>query len=382
MPRGQKPGWRDRQRPVTERPEKPTKQETGIWLYPSGRFGAFLYRGKESIFLGTCETLAAARELRVRTKEDEKRGQAAATRTASRITMADFFEKVYEPEILVGRKASTQRAARSRYSCHLAPFFGECGMGSIDYTLCSKFRSELVARDDLSGQTKREVIMLLRQITEEGVRRGLLPKNPATLLVLPPKAAEPRTIPEYKTVKKIIAGIAHPVARALAETLVRSGLRLNEATALQWGDISFKKATITVCRAIDQATGILTTPKTATSFRTVDVPPSLLEILQAYQPVRPKAAWVFPSAGAKPFNDRNFQQRHWAPAVKKAKAGKITPHALRHVFASHLLQQGAERLYVARQLGHTSGSFTLKQYGHLLLDSSPSQAKLVTAFPD
>jgi hypothetical protein len=41
----------------------------------------------------------------------------------------------------------------------------------------------------------------------------------------------------------------------------------------------------------------------------------------------------------------------------------------------------AEILYVANQLGHTSARFTLKQYGHLLRNTSPSRAKLEAAFP-
>ena len=59
----------------------------------------------------------------------------------------------------------------------------------------------------------------------------------------------------------------------------------------------------------------------------------------------------------------------------------MTPHGLRHLFASALLQSGAEVLYVANQLGHTSAGFTLKQYGHLLRETSPSRKKLEAAFP-
>lgn len=381
MPRGQKPGWRDRLRTPIEKPDKPVKKETGIWLYRSGKFGALLYRGSESVFLGVRDTLEAARELRSAAKLELRAGRAPSPRMAIRVLLDEFFTKTYVPEVLAGLKDSSQRAAKSRFNAHLRTPLGELAVGDVTYDRCSKLRATLFARDDLSGQTKREVLLLLRQVLEEAVRRGLLPANPALHLKLPEKQARPITIPDLAVAQRVVAEIRRPVPRMLAELLLRSGLRLNEATALQWGDVDEEAGRIHVRRSLDPATGKLTTPKTAESFRVVDVPKSLIALLKAYHEEVPSKLWVFPSEGEGPFNDRNFNQRHWAPALKRAGAPHMTPHGLRHIFASHLLQQGVEILYVANQLGHTSASFTLKQYGHLLRETSPSRAKLESAFP-
>lgn len=357
------------------------KKETGIWLYPSGKFGAFVYRGSKSVFLGVRDTLQAARDLRTAAKLGLQEGRAPSTRSAVRESLASFFTGTFVPETMAGLKDSTCRAAKSRFKAHLEARLGADALGDISYAHCAKVRADLVGREDLSGQTKREVLLLLRQILDEAVRRGLLTANPAANLKLPEKRSRQIAIPELAAVQRVIAEIRHPVARMLAELLYRSGLRLNEATALQWADIDEDAGRLHVRRSLDPATGKLTTPKTAESFRVVDVPRSLITLLQAYRKSVPSKLWVFPSEGDGPFNDRNFSQRHWAPALKRANAPALTPHGLRHLFASHLLQQGVEILYVANQLGHTSAAFTLRQYGHLLRETSPSRAKLEAAFP-
>jgi integrase len=221
--------------------------------------------------------------------------------------------------------------------------------------------------------------MLLRQILAEAVRRGLIASNPAALLNLPEKRQRKISVPELAVVQRVIATVSHPVARMFADLLVRTGLRTGEATALNWEDLENRK--LHVRRTIDPATGKVTSPKTAESFRSIDIPQSLVDLLTVYRDENGEAAWLFPTAGDGPLDGRNFVQRYWALALRKAKAPHINPHALRHLLASHLLQQVVEVLYVANQLGHTSAAFTLHQYGHLLRDSSPSRAKLEGAFP-
>ena len=356
------------------------KQEAGIWLYPSGKYGSFLYEGRTSKFLGTVETLEAAREARAKAKADLRAGRAPAARMAVKVTLATFFDETYAATAFAGKKDSTKRAALSRFNAHLRRPLGGTALGAIRHAVLEPIRARIVARADLSGQTKREVILLLRQVLEEAVRHGLLPMNPAATLTLARKDARKIEIPPLAKVQGAIVTITHPVARMLAELLLMSGLRLNEATALSWTDLDLAKRKLSVCRTIDPATKQLTTPKTGESFRTIDIPSRLVARLKAYRKVKPSDGWVFPSEGDGPFDGRNFAQRYWAPAVTAAGIPDITPHGLRHLFASALLQSGAEILYVANQLGHTRPGFTLNQYGHLMRDTTPSREKLEGAF--
>lgn len=396
MPRGQKVGWKDRQLPK-QKPEKPVKLEPGIWLQPSGKVAAFVYRGTKSVYLGLCDTIEAARQVRNDAKRAVKSGIPPASRSAAKITLAEFFENTYFAEVLeplvegddATRKKSTLRTAKSRYRRHIREQLGSTSIADVSYDLLSGFRAELLKKT-VSGQTKREVLSLLRRGLDDAVSRGLMPMNPAKLLANPPKRAKRVQIPDVAEVRKVIASITDPMARMIAETLFRTGLRLNEALALQHGDWDLKRKTLTVQRSIDQATGEILLPKTAQSIRTIDIPDTLVRMYGRYrreqmaQRIHRHDPWCFPSrssnAEGRPYNDRNFVQRHFEPAVRTAGVERLTPHGLRHVFASLLLQSGAELLFVARQLGHRDPSFTLRQYSHLLPGTSPSKACLSAAF--
>jgi integrase len=396
MPRGQKIGWKDRQLPK-EKPEKAVKLEPGIWLQPSGKIAAFVYRGTKSVYLGLCDTIEAARQLRSDAKRAVKSGIPPASRSAAKITVGEFFENTYFAEVLeplaegddATRKKSTLRTAKSRYRRHIREQLGTTSIANVSYDLLSGFRADLLKKD-VSGQTKREVLSLLRRALDDAVNRGLLPMNPAKLLANPPKRPKRVQIPDVAEVRKVIAAVSDPMARMIAETLFRTGLRLNEALALQHNDWDLKRKTLTVQRSIDQATGEILLPKTAQSIRTIDIPDTLIRMYREYrreqiaERIHRHDPWCFParssSTAGRPFNDRNFVQRHFEPAVRSAGVEHLTPHGLRHVFASLLLQSGAELLFVARQLGHRDPSFTLRQYSHLLPRTSPSKACLSAAF--
>jgi integrase len=80
-------------------------------------------------------------------------------------------------------------------------------------------------------------------------------------------------------------------------------------------------------------------------------------------------------------NDRNFLQRSWDPAIVAVGSARFTPHALRHLWASHLLQGGAPVAYVSEQLGHESPAFTYKQYVRFIPRSKEeAQGYLQAAF--
>jgi len=154
---------------------------------------------------------------------------------------------------------------------------------------------------------------------------------------------------------------------------------------------SHKAATVRVEQSIDQVTGQIVPTKTD-HVRIIDIPPSLVGLLKEYRSgqeageIHRHDPWIFPAESAteegRPFNDRNFQQRHWDSAVERAGVPRFTPHGLRHLFASHLLQKGVEISYVSKQLGHASIYTTINTYTHFLPRSSAARAQLAESFAD
>jgi integrase len=391
MARGQKKGY-THLRAVADRPAKPVRVERGIWLHVSGRYGVLTYhKGKQAFRMA--DTLTAARELRDSIKRASRRGLKLVSRATQKQPLNEFFTGTYVPEVMRGGglKESTIRAAQSRMRQHVEPFFRDTEIGALTFDDCLAFRTALMEREDLSGQSRRECLMLVRQMLEHAVLKGVILANPAALVKLPPKNSQAVDVPEYDDALKVSAEMRHPVARMVGDLLLRSGMRLNEALALEWSSVNLKDATILVKQSIDQVKGTIVPTKT-NRVRTIDIPPSLVSRLKDYraaqedEKIHRHDPWVFPAESAtdegRPFNDRNFQQRHWDPAVERAGVKRFTPHGLRHLFASHLLQRGAEISYVSKQLGHASIYTTHNYYSHYLPRSSSARKQLADTFAD
>ena len=144
--------------------------------------------------------------------------------------------------------------------------------------------------------------------------------------------------------------------KAMMELFYSSGLRLAELTGLAQDDVNFRDATLRV------------TGKGAKT-RVVPVGSFALAALEAWLPARgglarpgEKALFVGRDGGA--LGPRAVQARlkHWA--LKLGLADKVHPHALRHSFASHLLQSSGDLRAVQELLGHSSIS-TTQVYTHL-----------------
>ena len=75
---------------------------------------------------------------------------------------------------------------------------------------------------------------------------------------------------------------------------------------------------------------------------------------------------IFPSETGGPLEGSNVYNRDFLPCLEAAGIRRVTLHALRHTFASLLIQQGASLAYVKEQLGHSSIQVTVDTYGHLI----------------
>ncbi len=152
---------------------------------------------------------------------------------------------------------------------------------------------------------------------------------------------------------------------------LRTGLRLGELIAPEWGDIDWRARTVLVRRNFTHGT-LVHSPKNGHS-RSVDLTPQAVTALRLLRPAalsrvlpaRPTAArGDLPSAGG------TLDESNVPPVMRatcdKAELRRRSTHDLRHTFASLLLQAGASIDYVSAQLGHADPAITLKVYTHWL----------------
>jgi site-specific recombinase XerD len=156
---------------------------------------------------------------------------------------------------------------------------------------------------------------------------------------------DPKRLPEVLTeeqVSKLLDALESPKYRVFFTTLYATGLRLREASHLQTGDIDAARGVIHV----RQGKG--------NRERLAMLSPRLLAILRAYwKQERPAKPYLFPTKAGKPL-DPDFARRVLHKAARAAGLKKVTPHVLRHSFATHLLDSGAELRVIQVLLGHDS----------------------------
>jgi integrase len=157
--------------------------------------------------------------------------------------------------------------------------------------------------------------------------------------------------------------------RPIIATLLFAGLRANELCALDWRDVDLANGRIHIGRS-----------KTQAGLREITMLPVLRDEL-ALQKARAYSSApddpVFPTGTGGRRDKDNLRNRILASAVKRADElleargamplpRGLTPHKLRHTFASILIATGEDPASVMGQLGHTDPKFTLRVYTHMM----------------
>ena len=149
-----------------------------------------------------------------------------------------------------------------------------------------------------------------------------------------------------------------------------------EVFGLRWSDVDWGSGRdggrIWIRRAIYH--GRVCTPKTKTSIRVIDVARRTLDELERHRESYPPIGegYIFRTPKGTLVDGDNWMHRRFVPTVQRAGLRHIGLHALRHTYASLLIDAGESIKYISRQLGHASASFTLDVYGHILRESSVS----------
>jgi integrase/recombinase XerD len=157
-----------------------------------------------------------------------------------------------------------------------------------------------------------------------------------------PYGKRPRKLPAVRSaaeVARFLDAVRGPVPRMLLRTAYACGLRLNEALRLTPG-------------CIDSERMVLRVFGKGQKERLVPLSPLLLdELRQYYREVRP-GQWLFPGKDRqRPLNAATVQ-RASHKACRRAGLPRITPHTLRHCYATHLLEAGTDLRLIQALLGH------------------------------
>lgn len=279
-----------------------------------------------------------------------------------------------------GLSPSSLESYRTALNKDILPQLGERNLRAITATELQAFVNGYAG---MSATKITVICAALSGLFDAACADGLIASNPMDYIHKPKATpAAEKTIlsaDQRRAVEQVCASDPRAVYLALMYYL---GLRPGEARGLMWSDIDFDARTIHVQRDIDyKAGGKVGQLKTPKSNRVIPLPDALSAILSGFRGlpstfivqgakggslarVSAERLWcelmiacglVVPAASS---NYRDGDPRaHWTPI--------ITPHALRHNFASMCWESGIDAYTAMRLLGHSSIKTTMDIYTHL-----------------
>lgn len=279
--------------------------------------------------------------------------------------MSELRQRMLDAMVLRG---FAERTKESYLACvsGLARYY-RCSPDTLDAAAIQTYLLHLITEKKLAYASVNQAACAIRFLFGEVLRQ------PAIWIDIP-MAKVPTRLPrilDRNEITRLFAHCKNLRDRTLLETVYAAGLRLSEVCALELSDI--ESAPDRMCIKVRQGKGA--------KDRYTILSPRLLESLRLYwRAFRPRR-WVFPNrAGTGPLGDKTVQRLYGATrdAAGLPPGGGI--HTLRHCFATHLLEAGADLHTIQRLLGHGHISTTMR-YLHLAraqLTSTTSPLELLT----
>lgn len=230
----------------------------------------------------------------------------------------------------------------------------------------------------LSARSVQHILGCLRSALSQAGKRGIVPRNLASL-VTPPRAA-PHEIQPFTPdeAKAFLAAARGDRLEALYAVALALGLRRGEALGLTWNCLDLEGGQLTVRQALQRQKGGLTLvePKTPRSRRTIAIPAFGVAQLKAHRarqvaeqleagPDWQDRGFVFTTTIGTPLDPDNVT-KYFQKLVKDAGLRRQRFHDLRHACATLLLAQGVSMRTTMEVLGHSQIAVTANLYSHVV----------------
>ena len=261
------------------------------------------------------------------------------------------------------RKENTNKDYMMTFKRHILPHFGKWKLEDIRPTNLKKWQNDLSRI--ISGKRIMNIGTIFRGILQDAFIDELININPFDR-VRPPKQEKTIIYPWNLEEVQLITKHAQGWFRNYLLLAFFTGMRVGEIIALKWSDINFIDEIIEVKRSTRKR--IISSPKTVSSIRTVDMLPIVKNaLIEQKKHSMLRSEFVFINQYGKNFLDpANLTKRHWQPLLEELNMQYRILYQTRHTFASLMLQQGEEIGWVSQMMGHTDIHTTLTKYARFI----------------
>lgn len=278
---------------------------------------------------------------------------------------------------------------------HLIPAFSKIPLKRLTVDHVQKLISAKI-KEGLSSRTIRYMNTLLHGALRQAVSNGLLVRNVSEAVVLPERQQKERKFLTADEQNKLIESLKEEQQGFILLFALSTGLRRGELLALRWSNYDTENGYITIKENLSRLKGTdgkthltFTTPKTASSRRTIPLLPEIVKMLdehhrtQILKRLKAGQLWenndlIFCTDFGKPIEPRNLR-RVLERACERANIQSINIHALRHAFATRALENGIPLKVVSDILGHSSISMTADIYSHVSIETMENEIQKISA---
>lgn len=255
----------------------------------------------------------------------------------------------FEAHLVLQGKAPATRRHHTFYARQLLAHRPNPTAAHVDAFLTGKLDA------GLAPASIRNVVFACKSFFGYLAYRGIIADNPAEHLSLPRLPHRERLAPPAADVARLLhSPIATPRDHAVLHLFIDCGLRLGELQSARPTDVDLASSQITVIGKGNKQ-------------RTVPFSHDTHFVLREYVgSLAPGSRWLLPGRPpSRPLHYRYIEQRLDA-LCHAAGISRITPHQLRHFFATAMLNDGANLKVVSTLLGHAHASTTIDVYWHVL----------------
>ncbi|MFI6030214.1 tyrosine-type recombinase/integrase [Amycolatopsis magusensis] len=327
--------------------------------------------------------------------EDEKNRGSYLDPKAGKVLLREYADRWVNSQSF---EESTRELTAYRMRLHLYPYLGDKFLDGITPTDVREWDRKLQEKP-LAASYRQVLFIHLQTVLNAAVDDEKIRKNPCNASSVRKPQIPPRKVVPWSSER------VHAVHKAMSERYKVTvplgaglGLRQGEVFGLAVDDVDFEGGEVTVQRQVKLVHNkpCFGPPKRGKT-REVPLPDSvgkaLRDHMEKFPPLTITLPWKHPGGELVTARlivysrERTqawrpvFNQWTWGPALKKAGVERVPRvdgfHALRHFYASTLLDAGETITALASYLGHSDPAFTLRVYTHLLPSSKERTCRAV-----